>query len=71
MWERREIQWRRAKNALSELTGNTPSVRGSAKNSIRDFNIHKGEPIGNGYHEKNGCGKLFKTNNRIKGKFDK
>lgn len=35
----------RAKNALTELTGHTPSVRG-AKNSIRDFNIHKGEPIG-------------------------
>ena len=35
----------RAKNALTELTGHMPSVRG-AKNSIRDFNIHKGEPIG-------------------------
>ena len=35
----------RAKNALSELTGKTPSVRG-AKKSVRDFGIHKGEPIG-------------------------
>jgi large subunit ribosomal protein L5 len=35
----------RAKNALNELTGHTPSVRG-AKKSVRDFNIHKGEPIG-------------------------
>ena len=35
----------KAKNALTELTGHMPSVRG-AKNSIRDFNIHKGEPIG-------------------------
>ena len=35
----------RAKNALTELTGHMPSVTG-AKNSIRDFNIHKGEPIG-------------------------
>jgi len=35
----------RAKNALTELTGHMPSVRG-AKNSVRDFNIHKGEPIG-------------------------
>ena len=35
----------RAKNALTELTGHMPSVRG-VKNSIRDFNIHKGEPIG-------------------------
>ena len=35
----------KAKNALSELTGKTPSVRG-AKKSVRDFDIHKGEPIG-------------------------
>jgi len=35
----------RAKRALSELTGHRPSVRG-AKKSVRDFNIHKGEPIG-------------------------
>lgn len=35
----------KAKNALSELTGKTPSVRG-AKKSVRDFGIHKGEPIG-------------------------
>lgn len=35
----------RAKNALTELTGHKPSVRG-AKKSVRDFNIHKGEPIG-------------------------
>jgi large subunit ribosomal protein L5 len=30
----------KAKNALSELTGKTPSVRG-AKKSVRDFGIHK------------------------------
>lgn len=35
----------RAKNALTELTDHKPSVRG-AKKSVRDFNIHKGEPIG-------------------------
>src|SRR5690242_21474965 len=35
----------RANNALTELTGHKPSVRG-AKKSVRDFNIHKGEPIG-------------------------
>ncbi|CAN5736681.1 50S ribosomal protein L5 [soil metagenome] len=35
----------KAKDALSELTGKTPSVRG-AKKSVRDFGIHKGEPIG-------------------------
>lgn len=35
----------KAKNALSELTGKPPSVRG-AKKSVRDFGIHKGEPIG-------------------------
>lgn len=35
----------KAKNALYELTGKTPSVRG-AKKSVRDFGIHKGEPIG-------------------------
>jgi len=35
----------KAKNALSELTGKTPSVRG-AKKSVRDFGIHKGEPVG-------------------------
>jgi large subunit ribosomal protein L5 len=35
----------KAKYALSELTGKTPSVRG-AKKSVRDFGIHKGEPIG-------------------------
>jgi large subunit ribosomal protein L5 len=35
----------KAKNALTELTGKTPSVRG-AKKSVRDFGIHKGEPIG-------------------------
>lgn len=35
----------KAKNALSELTGKTPSVRGTKK-SVRDFGIHKGEPIG-------------------------
>ena len=35
----------RAKTALNELTGHNPSERG-AKKSVRDFNIHKGEPIG-------------------------
>ena len=35
----------KAKNALLELTGQQPAVRG-AKNTIRDFGIHKGEPIG-------------------------
>jgi large subunit ribosomal protein L5 len=35
----------KAKHALEELTARQPSVRG-AKNSVRDFNIHKGEPIG-------------------------
>ncbi|HEY6884680.1 MAG TPA: 50S ribosomal protein L5 [Nitrososphaeraceae archaeon] len=35
----------KAKHALVELTGREPSVRG-AKNTVRDFNIHKGEPIG-------------------------
>ena len=31
--------------ALEELTGQKPSPRG-AKKSVRDFGIHKGEPIG-------------------------
>ena len=35
----------RAKRALLELTGQQPAVRG-AKKSVRDFGIHKGEPIG-------------------------
>ena len=35
----------KAKKALNELTGNKPAVRG-AKKSVRDFGIHKGEPIG-------------------------
>ena len=35
----------RAKMALEELTGQKPSPRG-AKKSVRDFGIHKGEPIG-------------------------
>ncbi len=35
----------KAKNALSELTGQQPAVRG-AKKTVRDFGIHKGEPIG-------------------------
>jgi len=35
----------RAKMALEELTGHKPSPRG-AKKSVRDFGIHKGEPIG-------------------------
>ncbi|MBV9669026.1 MAG: 50S ribosomal protein L5, partial [Nitrososphaeraceae archaeon] len=30
----------KAKHALEELTGREPSVRG-AKNTVRDFNIHK------------------------------
>src|SRR5215203_5381421 len=34
----------KAKNALLELTGQRPAVRG-AKNTVRDFGIHKGEPI--------------------------
>ena len=35
----------RAKRALLELTGQQPAVRG-AKKTVRDFGIHKGEPIG-------------------------
>jgi large subunit ribosomal protein L5 len=35
----------KAKNALLELTGQQPAVRG-AKKTVRDFGIHKGEPIG-------------------------
>ena len=35
----------KAKNALLELTNQHPAVRG-AKKSVRDFGIHKGEPIG-------------------------
>src|SRR5262245_43083211 len=35
----------RAKKALLELTGQQPAVRG-AKKTVRDFGIHKGEPIG-------------------------
>lgn len=35
----------KAKNALLELTNQQPAVRG-AKKSVRDFGIHKGEPIG-------------------------
>jgi large subunit ribosomal protein L5 len=35
----------KAKNALVELTSRQPAVRG-AKNTVRDFGIHKGEPIG-------------------------
>ena len=34
----------RAKKAIEEITGQKPSTR-NAKNSIRDFGIHKGEPI--------------------------
>jgi large subunit ribosomal protein L5 len=34
----------RAKNALEELTGKKPTSRG-AKENVRDFGIHKGEPI--------------------------
>ncbi|HXG07833.1 MAG TPA: 50S ribosomal protein L5 [Nitrososphaera sp.] len=35
----------RAKKALVELTGQQPAVRG-ARRTVRDFGIHKGEPIG-------------------------
>lgn len=35
----------KAKKALNELTGHQPAVRG-AKKTVRDFGIHKGEPIG-------------------------
>lgn len=35
----------KAKNALFELTSQRPAVRG-AKKTVRDFGIHKGEPIG-------------------------
>ncbi len=35
----------RAKRVLQEITGQTPSER-RAKQSIRDFGVHKGEPIG-------------------------
>ena len=35
----------KAKQAISELTGRQPAVCG-AKKSVRDFGIHKGEPIG-------------------------
>ncbi|MDQ3808558.1 MAG: 50S ribosomal protein L5 [Thermoproteota archaeon] len=35
----------KAKSALLELTNQRPAVRG-AKKTVRDFGIHKGEPIG-------------------------
>ncbi|MDQ3873392.1 MAG: 50S ribosomal protein L5 [Thermoproteota archaeon] len=35
----------KARNALIELTNQEPAVRG-AKRTVRDFGIHKGEPIG-------------------------
>jgi large subunit ribosomal protein L5 len=35
----------KAKSALLELTNQQPAVRG-AKKTVRDFAIHKGEPIG-------------------------
>jgi large subunit ribosomal protein L5 len=35
----------KAKNALLELTNQQPAVR-AAKKTVRDFGIHKGEPIG-------------------------
>jgi len=35
----------RAKNGLEELTSRKPTQCG-AKNNVRDFGIHKGEPIG-------------------------
>jgi large subunit ribosomal protein L5 len=38
----------KAKRALHELTGQQPSVRG-ARETVRDFGIHKGEPIGARY----------------------
>jgi large subunit ribosomal protein L5 len=34
----------KAKRGLEELTGQRPTVRGARK-SVRDFGIHKGEPI--------------------------
>jgi large subunit ribosomal protein L5 len=34
----------KAKRGLEELTGQRPTVRG-ARESVRDFGIHKGEPI--------------------------
>jgi large subunit ribosomal protein L5 len=34
----------KAKRGLEELTGQRPTLRG-AKKSVRDFGIHKGEPI--------------------------
>jgi large subunit ribosomal protein L5 len=35
----------KAKRALQDLTGQRPSLRG-ARETVRDFGIHKGEPIG-------------------------
>jgi large subunit ribosomal protein L5 len=35
----------KAKSALQDLTGQRPSLRG-ARETVRDFDIHKGEPIG-------------------------
>ena len=35
----------KAKNALFELTGHRAAIRG-ARETVRDFAIHKGEPIG-------------------------
>lgn len=35
----------RAKKAMEEITGQKPSTR-IAKTTVRDFGIHKGEPIG-------------------------
>src|SRR5919202_1232959 len=35
----------KAKSALLELTNQRPAIRG-AKKTVRDFGIHKGEPIG-------------------------
>lgn len=35
----------KAKKALTELTNHQPAIRG-AKKTVRDFGIHKGEPIG-------------------------
>lgn len=53
----------RAKRALKELTGQSPSVRGAKKN-FRDFGIHKGEPIGSDCDsKKRSCRAIFEGDN--------
>jgi large subunit ribosomal protein L5 len=59
----------RAKRVLSELVGQTPCQR-VAKQSIRDFGIHKGEPIGvivtlRGSKAEEVLRKLLQTKNNI------